>query len=223
MEQELTSIVIQPKDSHKHSIIWLHGLGADGHDFESLAPSLRLAMKPHIRFIFPNAPIQPVTINRGMKMRAWYDILDLSQEHHKVDSQGIYQSAELIEGLVRQEIANGISPENIMLAGFSQGGVIALHVGLRFPEKLAGILALSTYLPTLPQLNDEGSEAGKSTPIFMAHGILDAIVAIEAGKSASERLSALGYRVEWHDYLMEHSVSSEEVDDISAFINSVFA
>jgi phospholipase/carboxylesterase len=223
MEQELTSIVIQPKETHKFSVIWLHGLGADGHDFEGIVPSLRLTMKQHIRFIFPNAPIQPVTINQGMKMRAWYDIIDLSTEQHKVDVQGIYQSAELIERFIQQEITSGIAPENIMLAGFSQGGVIALHLGLRFPQKLAGILALSTYLPTLPQLNDEASEAGKSTPIFMAHGILDAIVAIEAGKSASERLSELGYQVEWHDYLMEHSVSSQEVDDISAFINSVFA
>lgn len=222
MDQELSSIVIQPTDTHKYSVIWLHGLGADGHDFESLVPSLRLTMKPNIRFIFPNAPIQPVTINGGMKMRAWYDILNLSQEEHKVDLNGIYQSAELTERLVQQEIAHGIMPENIMLAGFSQGGVIALHLGLRFPEKLAGILALSTYLPTLKQLSEEGSEAGKSTPIFMAHGILDAIVAIEAGKSVSERLSALGYHVEWYDYLMEHSVSSQEVDDISSFMNAVF-
>lgn len=222
MESDLTAITIQPADKHKYSVIWLHGLGADGHDFEGIVPSLRLTMKPHIRFIFPDAPIQPVTINGGMKMRAWYDILDLAHEQHKVDTGGIYQSAGQIERLVRREIAGGITPGNIILAGFSQGGVIALHLGLRFPEPLAGIIALSTYLPTLPQLSEEASEAGKSTPVFMAHGILDNIVAIEAGKSVCERLSALGYRVQWRDYLMEHSVSSQEVDDISEFINSVF-
>jgi phospholipase/carboxylesterase len=221
MQTELTTIEIQPTDSHKYSVIWLHGLGADGHDFESLVPSLRLAMKPHIRFVFPNAPVQAVTINGGMKMRAWYDILNMSMEH-KVDAKGIYQSADLIEQLVKREMNDGIAPSRIMLAGFSQGGVIALHLGLRFPEKLAGILALSTYLPTLPQLNEEASEAGKATPVFMAHGILDNIVAVETGKSVCTQLTALGYQVEWRDYLMEHSVSSQEVDDISEFINSVF-
>lgn len=222
MESDLTTIIIQPTATHQYSVIWLHGLGADGHDFESIVPSLRLAVKPHIRFIFPNAPIQPVTINGGMKMRAWYDILDLAHEQHKVDSNGIYQSAELVERLVWQEIDSGIAAGNIMLAGFSQGGVIALHLGLRFPQKLAGILALSTYLPTLPQLNEEASEAGKATPVFMAHGILDNIVAVEAGKSVCKQLTARGYEVEWRDYLMEHSVSSQEVEDISVFIDSAF-
>ena len=222
MHTQLSTINIAPTSTHKYSVIWLHGLGADGHDFESIVPSLHLQAEAKIHFIFPNAPIQPVTINNGMKMRAWFDILDLSSERHTVDTPGIYESAELIKPLIQQELDKGIPPEHIMLAGFSQGGVIALHVALRFPKKMAGILALSTYLPTLAQLSDEGSNAGKTTPIFIAHGILDAVIAIEAGKSTFDKLSAMGYHIEWHDYLMEHSVCAEEIAHISAFMNLIF-
>jgi len=222
MHTQLSTINIAPTSTHKYSVIWLHGLGADGHDFESIVPSLHLQAEAKIHFIFPNAPIQPVTINNGMKMRAWFDILDLSSERHTVDTPGIYESAELIKPLIQQELDKGIPPEHIMLAGFSQGGVIALHVALRFPKKMAGILALSTYLPTLAQLSDEGSSAGKTTPIFIAHGILDAVIAIEAGKSTFDKLSAMGYHIEWHDYLMEHSVCAEEIAHISAFMNLIF-
>ena len=222
MKPELSTINIAPTSTHHYSVIWLHGLGADGHDFEGIVPSLQLKAETHIHFIFPNAPIQPVTINHGMKMRAWFDILDLSSELHTIDIKGIYQSAALVNQLIDAETQKGIEPENIMLAGFSQGGAIALHVGLRHPQKMAGILALSTYMPTLEQISTEGSSAALTTPIFMAHGILDGVIAIEAGKSTFQKLSSLGYKIQWHDYLMEHSVCPEEISQISAFMNSVF-
>lgn len=221
MSSSLTSVDIQPIDSHIYSVIWLHGLGADGHDFESIVPSLQLEYQNHVHFIFPNAPIQPVTINSKMKMRAWYDIFSVSMENHTVDMDGIYRSAELISQVIQAEISQGIPAKNIILAGFSQGGVLALHVGLRFPQKLAGVIALSAYLPTLAALETEGTHAGKITPVLMAHGILDPIVAIEAGKTVFDHLSNTGYNIEWHDYLMEHSVCPEEISQLSAFMNSV--
>lgn len=221
MTSELSTIEIPPKAAHQYSVIWLHGLGADGHDFEDIAQQLHLNAAPHIHFIFPNAPIQPITINGGMEMRAWYDILamELTRE---VDINGIYQSAKLIEQLIKQEQNKGIAAENILLAGFSQGGVIALHVGLRYPEPLAGIVALSSYLPTLAQLNTEASTANQHAPIFMAHGILDAVVAIESGKAVFDTLHAQGYSIQWHDYVMEHSVCIEEIEHLATFINNIF-
>lgn len=221
MPTELTLVEILPTAAHTHSVIWLHGLGADGHDFESIVPELNLPNATHIHFIFPNAPIQPVTINAGMKMRSWYDILEASLDR-KVDVEGIYQSAESINRLIRAEMDKGIPSENILLAGFSQGGVIALHAGLRFPKKLAGIVALSTYLPTVEQLKTEGSSANYATPIFMAHGIIDNVVAIETAKAAFDGLDALEYHVKWHDYLMGHSVCIEEIQHLTAFINHLF-
>jgi phospholipase/carboxylesterase len=222
MYSELSTIEIQPKSAHKYSVIWLHGLGADGHDFEGIAPDLHLNAETNIHFIFPNAPIQPVTINGGIKMRAWYDILEMSLER-KVDMAGIYQSEKLVSRLIEQEMDKGIAPADILLAGFSQGGVIALHTGLRYPHKLAGIIGLSTYLPTLKPLKTERSTANNATPIFMAHGILDSVVAIESGKAIFHALNDLDYHVEWHDYLMEHSVCIEEIGHISTFINNIFS
>jgi len=219
--KQLSTIEIQPESGHKYSVIWLHGLGADGHDFEGLVPELHLAAKANTHFIFPNAPIQPVTINGGMSMRSWYDILEMSLDR-KVDIDGIYQSADLIEPLIQREIDLGIPSANILLAGFSQGGVIALHVGLRHSQQLAGIVALSTYLPTVEQLKTERSAANHATPIFMAHGIIDPVVAVESGKAAFDTLKAMDYNIEWHDYLMEHSLCIEEVEHISAFMNSIF-
>ena len=222
MHSELSAIEIQPESVHKYSVIWLHGLGADGHDFEDIAPELHLNAEPNTHFIFPNAPIQPVTVNGGMEMRAWYDILEMSLER-KVDIAGIYKSAKLLNQLIEQEMDKGIPSEHILLAGFSQGGVIALHAGLSFPHKLAGIIALSTYFPTLEQLKTEPSAANKATPIFMAHGILDTVVAIESGKTVFNALDALGYNIQWHDYLMAHSVCIEEIGHISTFINDIFS
>lgn len=221
MTSELSTIEIPSTADHHYSIIWLHGLGADGHDFEDIAQTLHLNAVSHCRFIFPNAPIQAVTINGGVEMRAWYDILVMALER-EVDINGIYQSAKLIEQLIEREKNNGIAAENILLAGFSQGGVVALHVGLRYPEKLAGIIALSSYLPTIGQLNTEASAANKNTPIFIGHGILDSVVAVESGKAVFDTLHAQGYPVQWHDYLMEHSVCIEEVEHIATFINGIF-
>ncbi|MGZ5575391.1 MAG: alpha/beta hydrolase [Methylobacter sp.] len=218
---QLSTIEIQPEAAHKYSVIWLHGLGADGHDFENLIPTLHLAAEANIHFIFPNAPIQPVTINNGISMRSWYDILDMSMDH-RVDIDGIYKSAGSIESLILQEIDKGIPSTNILLAGFSQGGVIALHAGLRHPHKLAGIIALSTYLPTIKQLKTERSAANNGIPIFMAHGIIDPIVAVESGKAAFDQLKAMNYDIEWHDYVMEHSVCIEEIEHISEFMSSIF-
>jgi len=219
--KQLSTIEIQPESEHKYSVIWLHGLGADGHDFEGLVPELHLTAKANIHFIFPNAPIQPVTINGGMSMRSWYDILETSLER-RVDIDGIYQSAGLIGPLIQREIDQGIPSTNILLAGFSQGGVIALHSGLRHPRPLAGIVVLSTYLPTIEQLKTERSIANNATPIFMAHGIIDPVVAVESGKAAFDTLKSMDYNIEWHDYLMEHSLCIEEIEHISAFMNSIF-
>lgn len=222
MHFELSTIEIQPESTHKYSIIWLHGLGADGHDFEGIAPELHLNAETNIHFIFPNAPIQPVTVNGGMHMRAWFDILEMSLAR-KVDMAGIFQSATLLTQLIEREMNKGIPSEHILLAGFSQGGVIALYAGLRYPHKLAGIIGLSTYLPALEQLKTERSSANYATPIFMGHGILDSVVAIESGKSVFNALTDLEYKVEWHDYLMEHSVCIEEISHISTFINGIFS
>lgn len=219
--EQLSTIEILPESEHKYSVIWMHGLGADGHDFEGLVPELNLAAKENIHFIFPNAPVQPVTINGGMPMRAWYDILEMALER-KVDHDGIYRSADAIEPLIRQEMDRGIPSTHILLAGFSQGGVIALHTGLRSAHKLAGIVALSTYLPTIEQLKSERSVANDAIPIFMAHGIIDPIVAVESGKAVFDTLKAMDYSIEWHDYLMEHRLCVEEIEHISAFINSIF-
>ncbi|MFA5921864.1 MAG: carboxylesterase [Methylococcaceae bacterium] len=222
MQSVLSTIEIQPQSAHKYSVIWLHGLGADGHDFEGMASELHLNAESNIHFIFPNAPIQPITVNGGMHMRAWYDILEMSLER-KVDMAGIYQSAKLVEQLIEQEMDKGVPSEHILLAGFSQGGVIALHAGLSYPHKLAGIIGLSTYLPTLEQLKTERSAANNAVPIFMGHGILDSVVAIESAKAAFHALNDLEYKVEWHDYLMEHSVCIEETGHISSFINGIFS
>jgi len=219
--EPLSTIEIPANAEHLYSVIWLHGLGADGHDFESLVPELHLAARANIHFIFPNAPINPVTINGGMSMRSWYDILSMS-EQHDVNTADINQSAELIESLIQREVAKGIPSTHILLAGFSQGGVIALHTGLKYPHTLAGIVALSTYLPTIEQLKTERSAANHALPIFIAHGIIDPIVAVEAGKAASDALQAMGYNIEWHDYLMEHSLCIEEIEHISSFINLIF-
>ena len=221
MITNLTTIEIKPKSNHQYSIIWLHGLGADGHDFENIAPELQLKAESNVHFIFPNAPIQSVTINGGNKMRAWYDILEKSLER-KVDIDGIYQSSNLVEQIIEQEMSVGIPSEHILLAGFSQGGVIALHTGFNYPHKLAGIVALSTYFPTLDKLVAQPSVANKTTPIFMGHGILDSVVNIETGKAVYNKLTELQYNIQWHDYVMEHTVCIEEIHHISTFINNAF-
>lgn len=217
----LETVEIRATSTHKYSVIWLHGLGADGHDFENIVPELHLIDSSSIKFIFPHAPVRKITINGGAQMRGWYDILRLDNLEREVDVAGIEQSEKQINQLIQKEIDNGISSKNILLVGFSQGGVLALHTGLRFPQKLAGIISLSAYLPTLESLKTQRAEANNQTSIFMGHGIIDSIVEIEAGKAAFDGLKAMGYSVQWHDYLMEHSVCVEEIEHIAAFINTV--
>jgi phospholipase/carboxylesterase len=222
----LPHITFDTAPSPRHSIIWLHGLGADGADFVPIAEELNLPVP--VRFIFPHAPKQPVSLNGGLIMRAWYDIsendLIVKPENNfkiKQDATGIRASQAEIEKLIAQEIQRGVSASNIFLAGFSQGGVIALQTGLRHKDRLGGILALSTYLALTDTLKEEASIASKATPIFMAHGLYDPVVLYAFGKTSGEILLQQGYKVDWHDYAMQHSVCQEEVGDIEAWLASV--
>ena len=217
MHSPLSTVEIKPKSTHKYSIIWMHGLGADGHDFEGLVPELHLNAQDHIHFIFPNAPIQAVTINGGVEMRAWYDILERTLER-KVDINGIHESVDSINTLINKEIEKGIQAEHIILAGFSQGGVIALHAGLNFIQNLGGIIALSTYFPTINELTTT-----KNTPIFMAHGVADPVVDIKRAEQSRELLLQLGYSVEWHAYPMQHTLHWQEIIDIGNWFRKVLA
>lgn len=197
------------------AVIWLHGLGADGYDFAPVVDALQPL--PHIRFILPHAPAMPVTINGGYVMPAWYDIFGTDIASHQ-DVSGIRASQARLEHLIAQECHRGISPNRILLAGFSQGGAIALHSGLRHAETLAGIMALSTYLPLHDTLAEEGSKNNRSTPIFMGHGQFDDIIPLSSAAESKNFLEKSGYAVEWHEYPMPHSVSNEEIGDIRDFI-----
>ena len=202
-------------------VIWLHGLGADGHDFEPIVPELRLDPGLSVRFIFPHAPMMPVTINQGFVMRAWYDIrtADIGAEP---DEKGIRASADLISQMIDQQIADGIPAKRIVLAGFSQGGAIVLHAGLRYGHELGGIMALSTYLPLAATLDSERSEENKATSIFMAHGSADPVVPIDLANASRDVLTALSYDVEWHEYkAMPHSVSEQEIFHIAEWLETV--
>ena len=210
----MEAIEIQTGSKPVASIIWLHGLGADGHDFEPIVPELKLA-KP-VRFVFPHAPARPVTINQGMRMRAWYDILQLGGGPE--DEAGIRASQRMIEKLISEEKGKGLPAAKIVMAGFSQGGAIALQTALRYPERFAGVLALSTYLPLAGSLQSERSPANQDIPIFMAHGRYDDIIPLRRAEESRRLLEAAGYRVEWHEYPMPHSVCAEEIADIAAFL-----
>jgi phospholipase/carboxylesterase len=199
------------------AIIWLHGLGADGHDFEPIVPELGLEQP--VRFVFPNAPVRPVTLNSGMRMPAWYDILQLGGGPE--DEAGIRASQRLLENLIAKEAARGIAPGKIVLAGFSQGGAVALQAALRHPERLAGLLALSTYLPLAGMLQGERSAANADLPIFMAHGRYDDVIPFDRAQASRQHLEALGYPVQWHEYPMPHSVCAPEIADIAAFLTRV--
>ncbi len=202
------------------AVIWLHGLGADGNDFAGLVPELDLSACPPIRFIFPHAPTLPVTLNGGYVMPAWYDIFGADLISRQ-DAAGIHQSARAIDALIQHEIARGIPCHRIVLAGFSQGSAMALHTGLRFPQRLAGIMALSGYLPLADTLIGERAPANAHTPIFMAHGSMDPVVVPARGEASRDLLSQLGYPVQWHSYPMQHSVHPREVADISVFLADV--
>ncbi len=220
-EALLPALVIEPLLPATASVIWLHGLGADGHDFESIVPELDLGGSP-IRFIFPHAPQRPVTINGGYVMRAWYDITssDLSQGQ---DEAGTRQSERQLQAWIEHEKSRGISPQRIILAGFSQGGAIALHTGLRYPERLGGIMALSTYLPLADTVADERHAINRDLPIFMAHGIQDPVIPLALGEQSRDTLTSLGHPMEWHDYPMQHSVCLEEIGAIAGWLRERLA
>lgn len=213
----LDSIILETSPNPDAAVIWLHGLGADGHDFESIVPELRLPDALKIRFIFPHAPKQPVTINGGYVMRAWYDIAGdniLAGE----DEAGIRESGKKIFELIEAEKKKGISTERIILAGFSQGGAMTLFAGLRYSKKLAGLLVLSAYLPLAEKLTSEMTEVNSKTSIFMAHGKQDQVVPFEGARISKEFLVKRGVPVEWHEYPMPHSLCAQEISDITAWI-----
>lgn len=209
-----TSIILEPTSGKAdYSVIWMHGLGADGNDFVSLVPELQLPESPGIRFIFPHAPIRPITLNGGMDMRGWYDIYSL-EDRSRQDEQGVLESAALIHHMIDAEIEKGIKAENIILAGFSQGGAIALFAGLTYGQKLSGILALSTYLPIQETFFKQHRTANQNTPIYMAHGSHDPIIPFAMALESCEQLTAENYAVAWHSYPMEHSLCADELRDV---------
>lgn len=219
----LPAVEIETGPGPAFAVIWLHGLGADGHDFEPVVGALDLDGLPAIRFVFPHAPMRAVTINGGYVMRSWYDILSSDFAQRREDPQGVLESALQIEALIARENVRGIADDKIVLAGFSQGGAIALHTGLRHPRPLAGILALSSYLPLADTLADEGHEAGRNVPIFMAHGHEDPVIPYDFGRLSYEFLQRQGFRVDWHGYATGHSVCAEELQDIETWLRAVLA
>lgn len=222
MTTQLETIQIETGPNPTASIIWMHGLGADGHDFVPIVRELDLAGCPPIRFVFPHAPTMPVTINNGYVMRAWYDILGADLVRRE-DEAGLRKSQAMIERLIEQEKTRGIPSHRIMLAGFSQGCAMTLQTGLRYPEKLAGLLCLSGYLPLHTTIATEHHAANQSTPIFMAHGRGDPVVPFLRAEQSRDILKSLGYSIEWHEYMMPHSVCAEEIDDIGAWLKRILA
>ena len=202
------------------SVIWLHGLGADGHDFEPIVPELTLSADLRLRFVFPHAPVRPVTVNGGMSMRAWYDILSLDGEG-RADADGIRESSEMLEGLIDREIERGVDAGRIVVAGFSQGGAVAIQTMLRTPHRIGGMMALSTYLALPDEL--EHASVRKDLPIFMAHGSFDNVLPMQWGRDSADKLIAAGYAVDWHEYPMAHAGCPEEISAISAWLSKIYA
>jgi len=224
MTNLLERIEIESAPNPTAAIIWMHGLGASGDDFAAIVPELDLSGCPAIRFVFPHAPVMPVTLNGGYVMPAWYDIFGTELGEGAVkreDAAGIAKSQQDIEALIAHEVSRGIHPSKIVLAGFSQGCAIALHTGLRHPAKLAGIMALSGYLPLASTVATERSAANASTPIYMAHGTQDPVVVLSRAEASRDVLAGLGYNVQWHTYPMPHSVHPREIADISGFLTAV--
>jgi len=216
----LPCVEIEPRDQAERAVIWLHGLGADGHDFEPIVPHLGVDTALRVRFVFPNAPRRAVTVNMGMVMPAWYDVRDL-ELRRDIDEAGVRESAAQIEALIDREVERGVAPNRILLAGFSQGGAIALHVALRHAQPLAGLIALSTYLVCRDSLPDEASAANRKLPLFQAHGTHDPMVLPQFGEQSRDRLIEMGYEVEWHTYPMGHEVHPDEIRDLGQWINGV--
>lgn len=211
----LETVEIETGPTPRAAVVWLHGLGADGNDFVPLVPELELAVPT--RFVFPHAPVRPVTINGGMPMRAWYDIRGFDARARE-DEAGLNASAAQIAALLEREIARGIASADIVLAGFSQGGALALYWGLRAPQPLGGILALSTYLPLAAALAAQASVANAAVPVFMAHGDADPIVPLELALGSAHALEAAGYALEWHRYPMGHAVCPDEIRDLNRWL-----
>ena len=213
------SIVLEPASTADAAVIWVHGLGADGYDFVPIIDELRLPPTMAVRFIFPHARPRPVTINNGFVMRAWYDITGLGPDR-KEDGEGIRESAGVVNAYIEQQNARGLATERIVIAGFSQGGAIALQAALRYPKRLGGVMALSTYLPLNDTVAAEAAPANKDVPILMCHGLRDPMVPATLGKASRDLLTGLGYKVEWQSYPMEHQVCMEEVLDISKWLQA---
>ena len=220
--QSAESVALDPPSPPDAAVIWLHGLGADGFDFVPIVQELRLPPTLAVRFVFPHAQQRPVTINGGFAMRAWYDITGLGPDRVE-DEAGIRESADVVRGYIEQENARGIGSERIVIAGFSQGGAIALQAALRHPQRLAGVMALSTYLPLRESLAAEAAQANREVPILMCHGLRDQMVPATLGQSSRDLLQSLGYPVEWQAYPMEHQVCMEEVLDISKWLQARLA
>jgi phospholipase/carboxylesterase len=216
----LETIQLETAPNPTVSVIWMHGLGADGNDFVPIVRELNLTGLPGIRFVFPHAPTMPVTINNGYVMRSWYDILTTDLPKRE-DEAGLRTAQGWIEQLIEQEKSRGIPASRIILAGFSQGCAMTFQAGLRYPEKLAGLLCLSGYTPLAGKVAEERSPANQDTPIFMAHGRGDSVIQILRAEQSRDLLKSLGYDVEWHEYMMPHSVCEEEIEDVSAWLKRV--
>lgn len=214
---KLDTLTTETGDDPKFAVIWLHGLGADGHDFEPIVPELSWPDAPAIRYVFPHAPMQPVTLNGGMVMRAWYDILGLDLES-RVDESGIRRSAQAVQALIENQVAAGIDYHRIVLAGFSQGGAVALFLGLTLAQKLAGVIALSTYLPLARQLETERDLVNQQTPVFWGHGTSDPMVGHSLGEMSVRQLRQWGYPVSMKSYPVGHGVCPEEIADLRQWL-----
>jgi len=223
VEQELPAIELEHGANPQYAVIWLHGLGADGSDFVPVVPELGLAGAPGIRFIFPHAPAIPVTCNGGYVMPAWYDIISLEPTSRRIDEAGIVQSRTAIRRLIAREIRRGMPCERIFLAGFSQGGAVAYTTALTHPEPLAGLIALSTYLPSAELVEREATDANRAIPIFAAHGSHDDVVSPELGRRARDFLRQAGHAVAWQEYPMPHTVCLEEIEAIGAWLRERLA
>lgn len=221
-QQALPYVEVNPDVKAKATVIWLHGLGDSGNGFAPIVPDLKLPSELGIRFVFPHAPTRPVTINNGMLMRAWYDITSLDF-NHRADSQGVKESSAFVANLIEQEIAQGIPANKIVLAGFSQGGVIALNLGTRYETTLAGIMSMSSYMSEPEKLKEEAHSANKNTPIFVAHGTHDDVVPVFMGNAAFKVLQSNGYQVTWHEYAMQHNVCMQQLNDISSWLQEKLA
>jgi phospholipase/carboxylesterase len=217
----LETVEIETGDAPRAAVVWMHGLGADGHDFEPVVPALGLPKSLPVRFVFPHAPMRPVTINNGWVMRAWYDVA--ARGGGAEDEAGLRASRELVEALIAREARRGIPARSLVLAGFSQGGALALLAGLRHPERFAGILALSCYLPLADALAGEAAAANRDVPILMAHGTYDDVIPVARARASRDRLVATGYTIDWREYPMSHAVCDQEIRDIGTWLQNVLS